>query len=551
MKKQIFGSIFFTSMLSTLVMACLIFIVMYGQFYNTVKQSVKKEAAVIEAGYKLSGEAFFNELSGEIYRVTLIGADGRVLFDNMHDPALMENHADRPEVMAALEYGTGEANRNSETIGRQTFYYALRLPDDSVLRVASTTDSVLSSVWACLPFPILGVIVIAFLSAYVAGRRTGSIIYPINSLNLDEPLQNDVYEELSPLLTRIEKQHREIKAQLIELQKRQDEFSAITGSMSEGLILLGGSGAVLSMNNSAARLYGIEGKPISGLDFLEIDRSLDLQEIIRAACRGNRADKTMEISGRQHQFVASPVISSGQISGIVLLIFDITERVMAERRRREFTANVSHELKTPLQSIMGSAELMKNGLVKQEDILRFTERIYNESHHLVEMIDDIIRLSQLDELKGELPKEEIDLTALAGDVAEHLSDLAGEREVSIQVRGGAVNIMSVRRLVWEIVYNLCDNAIKYNRSGGKIDVTVANDSGGASLIIADTGIGIPKEDQGRVFERFYRVDKSHSRESGGTGLGLSIVKHAAQYLGAALELKSTEGKGTTVTVRFK
>jgi two-component system phosphate regulon sensor histidine kinase PhoR len=550
MKKQIFGSIFFTSLLSTLIMSCLIFSVMYGQFYNEIKQSVKKEAAVIESGYELSGESFLNALKGDVYRVTLIASSGTVLFDNVINPADMENHSDRPEVREALKNGMGEANRNSETIGEQTFYHAIRLPDGSVLRVASTTDSVYASIVACLPITILGILAIAILSGFIAKRRTRSVIQPINSLNLDDPLQNDVYEELSPLLTRIEKQHREINAQMNELQKRQDEFSAITGSMSEGLILLGGSGTVLSMNNSAARLYGIDGSA-AGLDFLEIDRSLELQELIRQASLGKRAYKTVEISGRQHQFVASPVISSGRITGTVLLIFDITERVMAEQRRREFTANVSHELKTPLQSIMGSAELMKNGLVKPEDIPRFTQRIYDESHHLVEMIEDIIRLSQLDELREELPKEEIDLTALAGEVAEHLSELARERNVSIRVDGGEVLVMGVRRLIWEIVYNLCDNAVKYNRIGGKVDITVAYGSNGAALTVADTGIGIPKEDQSRVFERFYRVDKSHSRESGGTGLGLSIVKHAAQYLGAAIELNSIVGKGTTVTVRFR
>lgn len=549
MRKQVFASIFLTTLFSTLLMSVLIFTVMYGQFYNEVKQSVQKEASVIKSGYTLLGDKFLDTLQGDVYRVTIIAQDGTVLYDNLRNPAAMENHSDRPEIIQALQFGTGEDNRTSETIGAQTFYHAEKLPDGSILRVASTTDSVFASIAACLPVTIICIAAIAILSGFIAKRRTKSIIYPINRLDLDTPLQNDVYDELSPLLTRIEKQHREIKEKALQLQKKQDEFTAITDSMSEGLILLNARGAVLSINLSAAHLYGLQSNCI-GLDFMEIDRSLKLQELIRLALEGKRSETVQELSGRTYQFMTNPVLSSAKVTGVVLLIFDITERLQAEQLRREFTANVSHELKTPLQSIIGSSELIKTGLVKPEDMQRFAERIYNEARHLVDMIEDIIRLSQLDELKGELPKEKIELLSLAKDVAERLTALAQDRGIELSVHGDDAVIYGVHRLVWEIVYNLCDNAVKYNRRGGKVEITVKNDTGGTTLRVADTGIGIPAEDKSRVFERFYRVDKSHSRETGGTGLGLSIVKHAAQYLGATLTLDSKLNSGTVITVRF-
>jgi two-component system phosphate regulon sensor histidine kinase PhoR len=549
MKRQIYSSIFLTSVVSTLLMSVLIFFVMYGQFYNEVKKSVKKEAAVIKTGYTLSGAPFLEELKGETYRITLIKADGTVLYDSVADAASMENHIDRPEVRKALESGTGEADRASETIDKWTYYHAERLSDGNVIRVASTTDSVYSSVWSCLPYSVLGIALIAVLSAVTADKRTKRIIRPINELNLDRPFQNEVYEELTPLLSRIEKQYREIKLKADELQGKQDEFSAITGSMSEGLILVNSGGLIISMNQSAARLYGAD-RNYTGLDLLAVDRSARLRQIMDDALHGKTSDAVREISGRQYQYLANPVLSAGRVQGAVLLIIDITERQRAEQLRREFTANVSHELKTPLQSIIGSAELLKSGLVKSEDAPRFTERIYNEARHLVNMVDDIIRLSQLDELKGELPKEDIDLTALAGEVAGRLSDIARERGVSIAVRGTSVHVQSVHRLLWEIVYNLCDNAVKYNRTGGAVDITVSDREGSVELTVSDTGIGIPREDQSRVFERFYRVDKSHSRDTGGTGLGLSIVKHAAQYLGLTIRLKSVLGEGTEISVLF-
>jgi len=527
----------------------MIFAVMYGQFYDAMKQTVKKEANFITEGYMLSGEDYLKKLNDPLCRVTLIAPDGTVLFDNDANPASMENHLNRPEVQQALKTGVGEADRMSATIGQQTFYHAIRLDNGSVLRVANTTGSVYTSIIACIPVSIAAIAGITALSALIAAWRTKRIIKPINLINLDDPLQNDVYSELSPLLTAIEKQHRRIRTQMEELQKKQDEFSAITENMSEGLILLNKSGTVLSINNSAARLYGID-RDYTGKDILTVDRSLPVQEIIKAASAGKHAETTVEISGRSYHFLANPVLSSGSISGTILLAFDTTERSHTEKLRREFTANVSHELKTPLQSIMGSAELIKNGLVRDEDMPRFVERIYTEACHLVELINDIIQLSQMDEMSQELPKEDVALKALSVDTAERLKPLADERGVTIDVQGEETIINGSVKLISEIIYNLVDNAIKYNRPEGRVHVTIASEPDGTTLSVADTGIGIPKEDQSRIFERFYRVDKSHSRDTGGTGLGLSIVKHAALYHNAEITLQSKLGAGTTIKVKF-
>lgn len=549
MRKQIFGSILFTSIMSILLVSCLIFGDMYKRFYEEMKLAVKKESVLIETGYALSGKDYLNTLQDKSPRITLVATDGTVLYDNTANPSSMENHTDRPEVKSALINGAGEATRISSTIGEQTFYHAVRLTDGNILRVSDTMDSVYASLFACLPSALLAVALITALSAYIARTRTRRITTPINKLDLNKPLSNDAYEELSPLLTRIEKQHRQITAQMDELKTRQNELSTITANMSEGLILLNRKGAIISINESAAHLYGIN-PDFAGRDILTIDRSLPVQELLKKAATGNHAETVKEISGRRYQFVANPVLKSGEINGIILLMFDITERSQAEQIRKEFTANVSHELKTPLQSIMGSAELMKNRLVKPEDMPRFIDRIYSEACRLVALIDDIIRLSKLDEQSGELPLEDINLTALVQDVAGQLVEYARERSVSIEVRGADVVYRGVRQLLWEIIYNLCENAVKYNRHGGRVDIAVSDDPDGVTVTVADTGIGIPKEDQGRIFERFYRVDKSHSKEIAGTGLGLSIVKHAAQYLGATIELESTEGRGTTISVKF-
>ncbi|MGM9521267.1 MAG: sensor histidine kinase, partial [Oscillospiraceae bacterium] len=382
------------------------------------------------------------------------------------------------------------------------------------------------------------------LSLLLARRISRRIIEPLNNLNLDEPLENDTYEELSPLLTRISRQHKQIELQLNELERRRNEFTAVTNNMSEGLVLLGSDGAILSMNKSAMKIFEADDSAI-GRDILTVDRSLQLQKLLRQALAGAHSEANVIRGEQEYQLGASPISFDGHITGVVLLVFDVTEKAQSERMRREFSANVSHELKTPLHSIMGSAELIENGLVKEQDMPRFIGRIRSEAARLVTLIDDIIRLSQLDEAEP-MQKEQVALLALAQEAADSLSPAAAERGISITAGGDNTNIFGVKRLIYEIIYNLCDNAVKYNKDGGSIKIQIS----GRKITVSDTGIGIAPEHQQRVFERFYRVDKSHSRETGGTGLGLSIVKHAAQYHGASIALHSTVGEGTSISVTF-
>ena len=397
--------------------------------------------------------------------------------------------------------------------------------------------------------PILVVLIVALiLSSVLAKSLSHRIVQPLNKLDLEHPLENDAYEELAPLLGRINRQHLQIDEQMDELQRQQTEFSQITSSMREGLVLLDEKEHVLSINPAAEKLFGTDESCV-GQDFLTIDRSHDMSLAIERAMDEGHSEARVERGGRIWQFDVSRIGASGAAVGAVLLAFDITERETAEQTRREFTANVSHELKTPLQGIIGSAELIENGMVKPKDLPRFVGHIHAEAARLVTLIDDIIRLSQLDEGDA-MPTEPVDMLAVSQEAAENLHDAAAARNVTVSVTGQPAVIPGVRRLIYEIVYNLCDNAIKYNRDGGRVDVTVAADAGGSSITVADTGIGIAPEHQGRVFERFYRVDKSHSKASGGTGLGLSIVKHAVQYHHGRIELESTPGTGTTIRVVF-
>lgn len=430
----------------------------------------------------------------------------------------------------------------------KTMYYAQLLDDGTVLRI-SISRATVGMIAVGMIQPLLIVLIVALiLSGLLARRLSRRIVDPLNSLDLEHPLDNDAYEELSPLLKRIHRQHVEIQTQLRELREKTDEFTQITGSMREGLILLDEHGSILSINAAAQMLFGADAQCV-GRDFLTIERSHEISAAIQAAVTDGHSEVRAERAGRVYQFDISRITSDGKLLGTVILAFDITEQEFAERNRREFTANVSHELKTPLQGIIGSAELIENGMVRPDDLPRFVGHIHAEAARLVTLIDDIIRLSQLDEGDA-MPTEPVDLLAVSQEAAENLQDAAAARDVTVSVTGQPAVIPGVRRLIYEIVYNLCDNAIKYNRDGGRVDVTVAADAGGSSITVADTGIGIAPEHQSRVFERFYRVDKSHSKASSGTGLGLSIVKHAVQYHHGRIELESTPGTGTTIRVVF-
>lgn len=548
MTKKIFQSILLVAGCVLLASLLIIMGFLYDYFGGVEKNQLRDELSLAAAAVEDGGTDYLSQLTADRYRLTWIAADGSVLYDTRTDAESLENHASRAEVSQALATGIGESTRYSSTLMEKTMYYAQRLDDGTVLRI-SISRATVGMIAVGMIQPLLIVLIVALiLSGLLARRLSRRIVDPLNSLDLEHPLDNDAYEELSPLLKRIHHQHVEIQTQLRELREKTDEFTQITGSMREGLVLLDEHGSILSINAAAQALFGADAQCV-GRDFLTIERSHEISAAIQAAAADGHSEVRAERAGRVYQFDISRITSDGKFLGTVILAFDITEQEFAERNRREFTANVSHELKTPLQGIIGSAELIENGMVKPEDLPRFVGHIHAEAARLVTLIDDIIRLSQLDEGDA-MPTEPVDLLAVSQEAAENLHDAAAARNVTVSVTGQPAVLPGVRRLIYEIVYNLCDNAIKYNRDGGRVDVTVAADAGGSSITVADTGIGIAPEHQARVFERFYRVDKSHSRAIGGTGLGLSIVKHAAAYHHARVALESTLGTGTTVTVTF-
>ena len=548
MTKKIFQSILLVAGCVLLASLLIIMGFLYDYFGGVEENQLRDELSLAAAAVEDGGTDYLSQLTADRCRLTWIAADGSVLYDTKTNAESLENHASRAEVSQALATGTGESTRYSSTLMEKTMYYAQRLDDGTVLRI-SISRATVGMIAVGMIQPLLIVLIVALiLSGLLARRLSRRIVDPLNSLDLEHPLDNDAYEELSPLLKRIHHQHVEIQTQLRELREKTDEFTQITGSMREGLVLLDEHGSILSINAAAQALFGADAQCV-GRDFLTIERSHEISTAIQAAAADGHSEVRAERAGRVYQFDISRITSDGKFLGTVILAFDITEQEFAERNRREFTANVSHELKTPLQGIIGSAELIENGMVKPGDLPRFVGHIHAEAARLVTLIDDIIRLSQLDEGDA-MPTEPVDLLAVSQEAAENLHDVAAARDVMVSVTGQPAVLPGVRRLIYEIVYNLCDNAIKYNRDGGRVDVTVAADAGGSSITVADTGIGIAPEHQARVFERFYRVDKSHSKASGGTGLGLSIVKHAVQYHHGRIELESTPGTGTTIRVVF-
>ena len=532
------------------LMASLVIItgVLY-QYFGTMQESqLRDELSLAADATEQLGERYLEDLDSDRYRLTWVGSDGTVIFDSHADAAAMENHGSREEIKEAMISGTGSSVRQSSTLTEQTVYEATRLDDGSVLRISVSRATAVVLVLGMLQ-PIAMVLVIAIaLSAWLANRMAKRVVEPLNKLDLEKPMENEAYEELSPLLHRIHAQHQEIKRQMRILKDKQGEFDQITGNMKEALVLLDHTGRILSINPAAKTLFGA-GDDCIGADFLTVDRKHNMRLALEDASAQGHADFRARKHGREYQFDLSRIDSDGKYHGMVILAFDITEQVNAEKHRQEFTANVSHELKTPLQSIIGSAELMENGIVKVEDIPRFVGHIRKEASRLVYLIDDIIRLSQLDE-GIEMPREDVDLRALSEEVCETLADAAKLKNVTLEVTGNDGIIHGVRRLLYEVVYNLCDNAIKYNVSGGSVKVSIAQKPGEVLLCVQDTGIGISPEHHDKVFERFYRVDKSHSKQSGGTGLGLSIVKHAVQYHHGKITIESEMDQGTTISVLF-
>ena len=544
MTSKIFRSTVFVAVIVLLCSLSVVMGVLYNHFTAVQVQQLKDELSLAVTGTEQYGNAFLENVEADRFRVTWIDSDGTVLFDTQVDQTTMENHSDREEIQQAFATGSGSAVRTSSTLTEQTFYEARRLSDGTVLRISTNQESA----WALMMGMLWQVILIAVLaigiSAMLARRMAQNIVEPLNKLNLEQPLSNDTYEELSPLLRRINQQHRQINAQMRTLQRKTDEFIQITSHMQEGLVVLDKETNIRSINQAAMRIFCVDDSCV-GSSFFQIRGRGDLRQALNDALDRGHGTSTLEQDGRIYRFDMSSIQSEGKLLGAVILAVDVTETQNAEQMRREFSANVSHELKTPLQGIIGSAELLESGMVKPGDESRFIGHIRKEASRLVSLIEDIIRLSQLDE-GVPLPSEEVDLLSLAQEVTRILEKSAAQKNVTIQISGEGFRVQGVRRMLHEILYNLCDNAIKYNVSGGRVDLHIES----KKLTVSDTGIGIPAEHKDRIFERFYRVDKSHSKESGGTGLGLSIVKHAAAYHKAEIALESTPGKGTTITIQF-
>ena len=535
----------------TVLLACILlfFFIMYSNYQAQAFDNLAIEAEHISEGMQIcGGESYLSAVqSGE--RITWIAADGSVLYDNMADSSTMENHLQRPEVAEAFETGSGRSDRYSSTILEKNNYYALLLKDGTVLRVAGKQTS-LAAMALMLVQPSLWIVVLVLLlCGLLAMRLARQIVRPINAINPDNPNATPTYPELQPLITRLQEQNRTIHTQLSELSTRQREFDAITENMREGFLIVDNKCSILSSNRSALRLLGINDaqKPENLHQAVCSGKLLDL---VDNALAGTRGDEEITVGGGTWQLFANPVITAGHVTGAIIIFMDVTEREQREALRREFSANVSHELKTPLTSITGFAELMKEGMVPKEKMQEFSGDIYRESRRLIDLVDDIIQLSRLDEGTANFSKSPVDLYTLSGQVIESLRPVAQKQDITLTLSGQHAVIEGVEQLLQEMVYNLCDNAIKYNISGGSVTVSVWQNGQTVTLSVVDTGIGIPYADQSRVFERFYRVDKSHSKEVGGTGLGLSIVKHAAQYHGAKLELKSDPGRGTAIAVNF-
>ena len=548
MIRRIFRSILLVAAVTLLASLIVIMGVMFDFATGLQEKQLKTEMALAARAVEQNGADYLSGLAAGDDRLTLVAADGRVLADTSVAADSMENHADREEIRQALETGAGESARYSATLTEKTLYYATALSNGSILRISTSQATVLTVVLGMVqPIAVVALAAI-ILSAVFARRMAKRIVDPLNRIDLERPLDNEVYEELSPLLNRINRQHQQIREQLRTLEQKTDEFTQTTAGMKEGLVLLDSRGMVLSINPAALRLFGADASCV-GQDFLSVDRDHDMSAALRRAMDEGHSEFRAEQNGREYQFDISRMESGGSVVGEVLLAFDVTEQANAERSRREFTANVSHELKTPLQSIIGSAELIENGLVKPEDQPRFIGHIHQEATRLVVLIEDIIRLSQLDE-GLQTAFEPVDLYAVAEEAASALREAAETKGVRLSVSGKHAFVDGVRRLIYEIVFNLCDNAIKYNVADGSAQIVITEDARHAAIEVRDTGIGIPAEHRSRVFERFYRVDKSHSRQSGGTGLGLSIVKHAAMYHGAKIDLKSEPGEGTAISVTF-
>lgn len=548
MRKKIFRSIFTVALVVLFSSIGIATSFLYNHFNTSQQSQLHTELLLVADTVNKVGIEYFETFDSSVFRFTVVDADGTVLYDTQANTNEMENHADREEIVEAFQNGKGSSARTSSTLTEKTFYEAVLLESGDVLRVSVNQLTVGALIIGMLPAILVIILIATVVAGLLSLTMAKQVTEPLINLDLEHPADNVAYEELTPILTKLYKQHKQIKKQSKSIHRKSEEFEQIVSSMNEGLVLLDEHAMILSMNQAAKKIFGVS-KAVKGDDFLLYDRTSKMSKAICDALEDKHSEFTEERSGSVYQFTVNPIESSGKVLGVIILVFDVTDRAFAERNRQEFSANVTHELKTPLQSIIGSAELLETGLVKDEDKLKFIGTIRKEAARLVTLINDIIRLSQLDE-KTEVALEEIELKEVADEVADVLASSANKKNVSFNIEGEPCTVLGVRRYIYEIIYNLCDNAIQYNVDGGKVTVKLSKEAERVKISVIDTGIGISPEHQRRIFERFYRVDKSRSKETGGTGLGLSIVKHAVQFHNGNVTLKSEVGKGTTVTVEI-
>ena len=551
MTKRIFRNILLTSVLALLLTSALLVGTLYNVYESRISEELRTEAEyIVRALDTMDDDLSFLRGLTLSNRITLISPDGVVLYDSAADEARMDSHAERPEVSDALVTGTGESKRYSDTLSDITTYYARRTANGNVLRIASTRSTLVGLFLDVAPQIVVMMLMVAALSLLIARFSARQIVQPINELNLDEPLENEIYDELAPLLTRMDRQHMQIRQQMHDLARAHADLNAIMQNMREGLVLIDKSDRIISINGSAMKVFGVKGIIAPEADLLTICRESSIIEIVKEAQQG-RSDDTVFVRGEHtYRIFASPVLREEKVRGVVLLALDISARYAAEASRREFTANVSHELKTPLTSISGYAEIIASGIAKNEDVPVFAGKIHTEAKRLVALVNDILDLSRLDEKQGLGNKENVPLLPMLKGLEESFRPIAQEKDIELRVEGSNATVEGYPTLLRELFHNLIDNALKYTPAGGHVTVALFQDGGHPICTVTDTGIGIPKEHQPHVFERFYRVDKSHSRQTGGTGLGLAIVKHVAEVHHADVKLESEPGKGTKMIVTF-
>ena len=546
MIKRIFGSIYAVVAAAVVVSLAIVMAVLYGYFNSIEYSQLSMQTELAANAVEHEGVDYFKGLNTNGYRITWIDDDGTVLYDSEADARVLDNHSDREEVVEAKESGYGKAKRYSASLSQTTLYRAKRLSDQTIIRLSVTQNSIITLIWGML-WPMAIILFAGLVISYIISSRISrGLVKPLESIDIEHPLEVEAYEEFAPFLERMEKQRRQIEDRESKLKKRTSELESVISNMSEALVILNRSNRILSMNSSAMELFDADISSV-GESFFKVDHSLVMQELIDASQNGKHVQKECEYNGRTYTISASPVKSGG----IVIIAWDISDKADTEKMRREFTANVSHELKTPLQTIMGSSELIKEGMVAGDETKTFASKIYDEAKRLVSLIDDIIRLSQLDEdSEREIKKEDVELDGVALEVSKLLEDKAKKLDVRLNTNIKPAKIYGAKSLVYEIIYNLTDNAIKYNKKGGSVLLEIGDENNSPYIKVSDTGIGIPKEDKARIFERFYRVDKSRSKETGGTGLGLSIVKHAAMLMDAGIDVSSRLGEGTVITISF-